>query len=382
MTANAERLRIGLNALLYSEARSYRAAGVSHYIGGLLNSLPQVDPDADYTAFTEPGISQYPGWQYLPQPGAVGHPIRRILWEQFAQPAAIRKAHLDLVHAPVYAAPLGSRCPFVVTLHDMVPFVYPEMLRPAKRAYLRRIVALSARRSAAVICISESTRRDVLRILGISPDKVHVVPVGVEPAMKPLPRAEVDAFRVKRGLPEEYLLYVGTLEPRKNIPLLLRAYYVLLQAGRALPPLLVGGGKGWYYSAIEELISDLALGDHVRLVGYIPQEELALWYNGAKVFIFPSLYEGFGIPPLEAMACGVPVITSNTSALPEVVEDAGMMVDAHSPDELAVALDHVLRDPQLHRSMAQRGLERAAHFSWEQSARQTAAVYRAALDAR
>lgn len=382
MEASDNQPRIGLNAQLYSSQLSYRGAGVSHYIQGLLNTLPQVDPDARYVAFLNDPSSSFKGWRtartHLPE----AQPWRRILWEQAAQPRLARRERLDLLHEPVYVGPLLAPCPIVVTIHDMSYFIYPELFQLAKRIYLQAMTQFTARHAAAIICDSESTRRDVLRILSVPGERVHTVHIGVDPEMQPLPRPAITEFRREHQLPLHFILFVGTLEPRKNLPMLLEAFAWLCQHSQLPHQLFIGGGKGWYYQTIEDQVEKLGLSERVHFPGFIPQAELPLWYNSADLFVYPSLYEGFGLPPLEAMTCGVPVITSNISSLPEVVGEGGVMVDPHEPVSLAREMLHLLSDPTASAELGMRGLAQARSFSWSNTARQTAAIYHSALGNR
>lgn len=373
------RPRIALNALLYSSEFSYRNAGVSHYIGGLLGYLPQTDNTAEYIAFHHTPQIRVDGWKLFTIDSIGENPWRRIAWEQFGQPGALRRVQANLVHAPVYVGPLAAPCPVVVTIHDLSHFLYPELFPLAKRLYLQVMTRATARRAAAVICDSASTRRDVLRVLRIPAERVHTVLIGVDAEMRPLEPQRVVQFRTERRLPERMILSVSTLEPRKNIPTLLKAYALLLGSGKEVPQLVIGGGKGWYYQAIEEQVKRLGLSDKVTFTGFIPQQELPLWYNAAEIFVYPSLFEGFGMPPLEAMACGVPVITSGRSSLPEVVGDGGIMTDTSQPETLARAMQQLLDSRELRDQLSLRGRARSRLFSWEKTARETSAIYHAIL---
>jgi glycosyltransferase involved in cell wall biosynthesis len=209
---------------------------------------------------------------------------------------------------------------------------------------------------------------------------VTVVPNGVGDEMQPLDPARVAAHRAARGLPERLILFLGTLEPRKNVLTLLEAFSLLCRRPGFAHTLVIAGGKGWYYQEIETAVERLGLRERVIFAGFVPQEELPLWYNAADLFVYPSLYEGFGLPPLEAMACGTPVITSNTSALPEVVADAGLMVDPLDAAALAEAMAALLDDPEARRALRAAGLRQAASFSWRETAQRTATVYHRILE--
>lgn len=370
-------LHVGVNAHLLSLDKSYRSAGINWYIYNLLQRLPDADPGIEYTVFLhEPGYVGREGQRLRRSRLPTRRPPVRIAWEQAVQPWAARRAGLDLLHCPAFVGPLAGSIPFVVTVHDLSFLLFPQGFRGWKRRYLRTLTGLSVRRARRVVAVSESTRQDLVQLYGLDPERVDVVHNGVDAAFRPLPAAEVAAFRSRRGLPERFLLFVGTLEPRKNIVRLVEAY-ARLPVPRV--PLMLVGGKGWFYEEMLVRVEELDLADEVCFVGYVPTEELPYWYNAAEVLAYPSLYEGFGLPALEAMACGTPVVTSSTSSLPEVVGQAGMMVEPTDVAALTAALQRVLDDAGLREEMRAAGQARAARFSWPETARATAAVYRRAL---
>jgi glycosyltransferase involved in cell wall biosynthesis len=278
-----------------------------------------------------------------------------------------------------FVAPLFSPCPTVVTVLDLSFLRFPEAFKGCKRAYLTQMTRLSARRAAKVIAISESTRQDVIELLGVPAERVVRIYCGADPHFRPLPAEEVAAFRREKGLPERFVLFLGTIEPRKNAIALIEAFAALTAAGPRQTKdvqLILAGGRGWLAEPIYARVEELGLADRARFTGYVPEEEKALWYNAATCFCYPSLYEGFGLPPLEAMACGVPVVTSNVSSLPEVVGEAALTVDPLDSAALCEALRRVLIDDDLHAELSALGPARARLFSWDEAARQTADVYR------
>jgi glycosyltransferase involved in cell wall biosynthesis len=293
----------------------------------------------------------------------------------------LRKERVDLLHALAFVTPLLSRCPSVVTIYDLSFLLYPESFRRAKRSYLGLFTRLSARRARRIIAISESTKRDVVRLLGVPPEKVEVVYCGIDEAFRPLAEDQVAAFRSQHGLPERFILFVGTIEPRKNVTRLIEAFADLRFAICDLR-LVIGGAKGWFYQDVFARVEELGLQGEVMFPGYIPVSELPLWYNAAELFVYPSLHEGFGLPPLEAMACGTPVVAANTSSLPEVVGEAGLTVDPLDVEGLAEAMRRVLGDDALQQEMRKRGLQRARGFSWTKTAQETVQVYRRAMEDR
>jgi len=367
---------VALNAHLLSPEAGYRNAGVSQYIQALLRTLPAAARGLRLTAYVGAGVADsFAGWQVRRTALPGNRPFLRILWEQALQPVALQRAGVDLVHAPVNVGPLVRTCPLVVTVHDVSFRLYPETFRPAQRLYQSAMARWTARHADRVIAVSESTRSDVLRHFGVAPERVVVVHNGVDDIFHRYPDHAIEAFRREKGLPERFLLCVATLEPRKNIVRLLEALARVPDA----PPLVICGGKGWYYHTIFAAIERLGLSGRVYLPGYIPAAELPLWYNAASWFIYPSLYEGFGLPALQALACGTPSIVSRASALPEVVGDAAVLVDPLDVEAMAGTLAQVLADPALAGVLCQKGVERARRFSWTRTAEETAAIYRAVL---
>jgi len=381
-------IHIGLNAHLLSLTETYRGAGINWYIHNLLTHLPRVDRDNRYTAFIGDGRFTGPGLALKLSRLPTSRPPIRIFWEQVVQPFALRKEKVDLLHALAFVTPLLSPCPSVVTVYDLSFLLYPESFKRLKRLYLGLFTRLSARKARRIIAISESTKRDVVRLLGVPSEKVDAVYCGKDAAFRPLVRDQVATFRAKHGLPERFVLFVGTIEPRKNVTRLIEAFANLhtctlahLQTCRlANLKLVIGGAKGWFYEDVFARVEELGLEGEVVFPGYIPVSELPLWYNAAELFVYPSLYEGFGLPLLEAMACGTPVVTANTSSLPEVVGEAGLTVDPLDVDGLAEAMRRVLGDEALRQEMRERGLQRAEGFSWMKAAQETVQVYRRAME--
>lgn len=370
-------MHIGLNAHLLSLAQTYRGAGINWYIHNLLLNLALADQENQYTVFLgdrrfppNPGLTLRISWLPTTQP------LVRIGWEQLVQPFVLRQEKIDLLHSLAFVTPLVSPCPAVITIYDLSFIIFPQGFKYLKRLYLTLLTRLSAQKARRIITISESTKRDTMRLLGVPLEKVDVVYCGVDKAFHPLSEREVASFRQKRGLPERIILFVGTIEPRKNVARLIEAYS-RLRNGQV--KLVIGGAKGWLYEEVFARVEELALTGDVLFPGYISPDELPLWYNAAELFVYPSLYEGFGLPPLEAMACGTPVITSKVSSLPEVVGEAGLTVDPMDSEGLAEAMSQVLGDRALRQSMRERGLARTGRFSWAKAAQETVEVYRRAL---
>lgn len=264
----------------------------------------------------------------------------------------------------------------VTTIHDLTAVLFPQYHTQQVRETLAEKFRFAQTRADAVICVSESARRDAVEHLGLDPARVHVVHNGVDPAFRPLPPARVEAALRPLGLTQQgYILHVGTIEPRKNLVRLVQAYHRLCQRVPDVPRLVLAGMQGWLYEDVPAEVEALGLEERVVLLGRVAGELLPALYNGARCFVYPSLYEGFGLPVLEAMACGVPVVTSNSSSLPEVAGDAAILVDPYDVMGIAEAVEQVLMDDDRVTTLRERGLERAARFTWEATARETLKVY-------
>lgn len=266
----------------------------------------------------------------------------------------------------------------MVSVPDLSFRLFPAYHPRGRRLYLDLITRLSLARARAVIAISESTKQDICRLYGVPAQRVHVTHLGVDERFSPPTEAAKCAFRQKTGL-GPYIYYQGTLEPRKNLNLLVEAYRQLQQAGEVGHRLVLGGAPGWGYEAIREAVVRHGLEEQVLFLGYVSPAESPQWYGAADLFVYPSAYEGFGLPPLEAMACGTPVVTANTSSLPEVVGEAGMMVTPGDGTVLAEAMGRLLGDAELRAELGRAGHRRALSFTWAATAAATAEVYRKCL---
>lgn len=352
--------------------------GAGNYIIQLLRALVGLPAGARFSVFAQPHqralLNLPPGApvDFIAVPTM--SPALRLLWEQTIFPLRLARLAPDLLHSPHYTMPLAYPVPTVVTLHDATFFYYPQHHTFAKRHFFPFVMRLSARRAAALLTVSESTRTDMLRWIGASPQKTFATPLGVSPDFCPITdAARLDSVARTYALPSQFILFVGLLEPRKNLPALLRAFARLSPALSQLS-LVIVGRKGWMTQAIlEQVPADLRT--RIHFTGYVAQTDLPVIYNLAEVFVYPSLYEGFGLPVLEALACGTPVITSNISSMPEVAGDAAMYVLPENDAALADAIQQVILDPALAQTMRTRGLDRAAAFTWQQTAQKTLAVY-------
>ena len=369
--------QVAINAHLLSGRAWYRSAGVHQYIHHLLLHLGQADGSLRYTVLLGEGV--------LPPDVALtslrsrwptSRAAVRVLWEQLVQPWTLRRIGAHLVHGPAFVGPLLAPCPVVITIHDLSFIRFPTLFRPANRLYLTVLTRLSARRARRLIAVSAHTAAETTRLLGVPSERIDVVYHGVDPAFHPLPADEVAVFRQRQGLPERFVLCVGTLEPRKNQTRLVEAF-ARIHDGQV--KLVLVGGKGWLYDELFTRVEALGLSKEIIFPGYVMNDELPLWYNAATILAYPSLYEGFGMPVLEAQACGTPVLTSNVSSLPEAAGDAASMVDPYDVEALAAELDRLLTDKPLRHELRKRGLAHASQFTWPLMAQETADVYRRAL---
>jgi glycosyltransferase involved in cell wall biosynthesis len=311
--------------------------------------------------------------------------IPRFYFEQILLPHHCRKRKIDLIFSTHYTIPFLTRIKRVAVFHDMTFYLFPEMHQKIKRLYFKTLIPMSANRSSAIITVSESTKKDMLeRFTHLNAEKITVIHHGVDRLTDTVKKGkEQDNGTAnvlgKYGLTSGgYFLFVGTLEPRKNITGIVKAFHHLRKAEEALSKkykLVIVGKKGWFYKEIFESVKKHHLEDSVVFTGYVDEEEKQVLLRNAFIFLYPSYYEGFGIPILEAMACGTPVITGNVSALPEVAGDAAVLVPPRHWQEISTSMLKLLSDPHLHEKLSQKGLEQAAKFSWEKTAEKTMELF-------
>jgi len=359
----------------------HQHAGLGRYAQELLLALAAADGQNEYVVFyNNPAAARVdPSLERFPK---ITTPLSYKPWRLSAMLAhftRIPQDHLfsgvDLFHATDHLLPYFRRVKSVFTLHDLIFLFHPETHKPLNRWFLTLMMPRFLRAADAIIAVSECTKRDAIRFYGIPEEKITVIYEGVNPRFRPVGPEAMAAVRARYGLPEHFILYVGTIEPRKNLTVLLEAFSNLQSAICNLHLVFVGK-KGWLYEGFFHRLRELGLEDRVIFTGYVPDEDLPAIYSAADLFVFPSLYEGFGLPVLEAMACGTPVVCSNTSSLPEVAGDAALLVDPTDVRALAGAMERALRDEILWATLRAMGMEKARQFTWEEAAQKTLTVYR------
>ena len=354
-------------------------AGNETYAANLVESLAEIDGENRYTIYVtrREAFERFEGrWKNVRVRRTLPHaPLLRV---PFTLSAELRRRPVDLLHVQ-YTAPPFAPCPSVVTIHDLSFEHLPETFKRRSWMQLRLTVRRTARRAAHVIAPSEFTRRDLLETYRLDPARVSVVPLAASPRFRPVEdKDEIERVRRRYGIKGEYVLAVGSIQPRKNLARLVRAYSGLRrERGRSnLPKLALVGKQAWLYGETLRAVEEEGVQDSVVLPGYVSETDLPALYTGAVCFVYPSYFEGFGLPPLEAMSCGAPVLTGNLTSLPEVVGDAALTADPFDRDALALALARLIDDASLRATLRERGLQRARAFDWRETARMTLQVYR------
>jgi glycosyltransferase involved in cell wall biosynthesis len=364
-------VRIGI------DARKLYDFGIGTYIRNLLKQLARLDTDTEYVLLCRDADRQALaalGENFRPVTESAGN---YSISEQLRIPLALRRERVTLFHAPHYVLPPLVPCRSVVTIHDCIHLMFPQYL-PSRLAlrYAHMSISMAARRATRILTVSESSKRDILRFVDAPPEKIDVIHNAIDErfAIEPL---EEDVVRVRERfqLQDEFVLYAGNVKPHKNLERLIDAFHLVRQRGLDHIKLVMIGDEISRYAVLRRAVHRHQLHKYVRFLGYVPENTLAVMYRLAGVFVFPSLYEGFGLPPLEAMASGTPVVTSNVSSLPEVAGDAALLVDPYDPAAIADGIYDVLVNENTRRTLRQRGLQRAKQFSWEQSVGRVREIY-------
>jgi glycosyltransferase involved in cell wall biosynthesis len=385
-------VRIGMNAFYLGAVTT----GSGQYINHLIRQLTRLGDESEYVLITnidwrmQDTSHSHSLFFILHSPLCILHPVpthfdsigenlAKLWFEQVSFPRACRRQGVELAHVPYFASPLFPTTPTVVTVHDLIPMLLPAYRGSMLVRLYTLLVAIAAKRADMVLTDSQASKWDIVHLLDIPSERVRVIYLAADDIYQPvLDDHRLTAIRQKYGLPESYLLYLGGFDQRKKVPTLLKAFAQLAKDSRAF--LVVAGRlpeKGSdFFPDPRPIVQELGIEERVVFTGWVPEEDKPALYSGARAFVFPSLYEGFGLPPLEALACGTPVIASNRGSLPEIVGEGGLLLEPDDVEGLAAAMEKLLTDDDLWDDLRRKGLAHVAKFSWEKTARETLAVYR------
>lgn len=359
------------------DARKLRDFGIGTYIRNILMELSRLDRDTEYVVLCRPddvdsGDVLGSNFRMVPETAATYS-----VAEQFKIPLSLAREGVRLVHEPHYVLPPLTRCRSVVTIHDCIHLMFPEYL-PNKLAYYyaKGSMWTASHKADRILTVSEASKKDILRFFNVAPDKVEVIYNAIDERFLAPPNAErMELARQRYQLDHPFILYVGNIKPHKNLERLIDSFARARSQGLDDLKLIIIGDEISKYPPLRQSVHKHKLDKHVRFLGFQPMETLAAFYRLARAFVFPSLYEGFGLPPLEAMACGTPVVTSNVSSLPEVAGGAAVLVDPYDEDAIASAIVRAVSDDSLRAELIEKGIQRARTFSWKQSVKKIHDIY-------
>lgn len=354
--------KILLNGLQLGKQNS----GVQYYTEYLLKALQQIKSlDFEFDILKINNINR-----------KGGSSLKRIFFEVFLLKFYIKKSHFDLYHSPHYILPNKFKIPAVVTIHDLITLDFPELCKYQSVFYFNFFFKRTIRNAKIIIAVSHTVKKDIMRHFDVDAHKIRVIHLGIDPIFKNT--LDLD-LAIRYHLPERYILFVGNIEGKKNLTRLLLAYKELINQKKTTHKLVLVGKDGWKNKSFYRTISKYNLKEHILFTGYVPKKDLPAIYSMADLFVFPSIYEGFGIPPLEAMACGIPVIVSNQGASPEICGDACLLVNPYDIHEMAKSIEILLNNKELRQNKINLGLERVKQFNWEKTARETLKIYEEAI---
>jgi glycosyltransferase involved in cell wall biosynthesis len=363
------------------DARKLRDYGIGTYVRNLLRHLSRLDHTTEYVVLCQAqdsSITNELGENFRAvSQGSPAYSVR----EQLQVPLDLRRERPDLFHAPHYILPPLTPCRSVVTIHDCIHLRFPQYLpNRLGYAYARGSMWIATHRASRILTVSEASKRDILEFFHVPDQKIDVIHNAIDERFNQVPpEEEVAKVRERYQLDGPFVLYAGNIKPHKNLERLIEGFHAFRRGGFDDVRLLIIGDQISKYATLRRAVHRHQLHKYVRFLGFVPDRTLAVLYRLAAVFVFPSIYEGFGLPPLEAMASGTPVITSNVSSLPEVVGDAALLIDPYNPDAIADAIHQVLTDASLRDGMRERGFARARHFSWERSIKRVREIYQEVL---
>lgn len=374
-------MRIGVDARVLLKPKT----GIARYLRNLITNLLLIDEKNRYVLFMDkkgdfdfsaPNCEERVIW--LPSLGKKW--VRQLespFWMNLCLPWGLRKEHIDLLFCPNSISPVRRTCKKLLVIHDFCPILFPELGKKFYAYYLRKTFLSEMKEVSKVITVSHNSKKDVIQLFNVPEDKIKTIHSGVESIFKPIDDRLLQNERLQKYdlIAKDFILYVGGLNPRKNVIRLINAYYKLRKSKIIKHRLVIVGGEKQPYLYIEKLVKTLGLENDVILTGYVADEDLPYIYSRADLFVYPSLYEGFGFPPLEAMACGTPVVSSNISSIPEVTGDAAVLVNPNDTNAIAEGISEVLINDDLRQNMIRKGLERAKLFSWKKTAKETLSIF-------
>jgi glycosyltransferase involved in cell wall biosynthesis len=368
-------MRIGVDVRIFY----HRTAGIGSYTLQLLTALSKIDEENDYLLLqhrrqVEPLVKS-PRFSRMTLFTPAHH-----RFEQWPLSLETRFLNLDLIHSPDFIPPLHNKISSVITIHDLAFLLYPKFVTADSARYYGQVED-AVKRANRIIAVSHSTKNDIIKLLGAPESKIDVIYEAAAPFYRPIPREQAQQSLKSAGihLPEQFILFVGTIEPRKNLATLIHAYHILKERYHHDLPLVLAGAPGWLSDDVHEIVNTLGMDEDIYFLGKTANEHILALYNLSTVLAHPAHYEGFGLPPLEAMACATPVVCSDAGSLPEVVGDAAMLVPPEDVEAWAVALHRIIADDRLQDDLSQKGVKRAKTFSWEKAARETLETYRKAV---
>jgi glycosyltransferase involved in cell wall biosynthesis len=375
-------MKIGVNVHLLSFSADYRQTGIGLYIENLLKHLaPMIgSEDINLLGYDRNIKKHFNSYNFIPSNIDTTSPIKRIFWEQLVSHNVVCKENIDIYHCPMHVIPiLPKKKPYktVITVHDLANFKFPQFYKGFKQKYLTTLTRLSAQLADRIIAVSENTKKDIIEILNIPESKIDVVYNGNN---LQIPK-DLDIIHLDIEFPKQYILFVGTLEPRKNLEGLIKSLIFLAEKKKRLIPLVIAGPLGWKYAKIQAMAEQYQLmGGNIIQTGYLKPDELCAIYKKATIFVYPSFYEGFGFPVLEAMSLGVPVITSNISSLTEVGGDAVQYIDPNSIEDLANKVNLLFGNDYLCQELSIKSKKRSNLFNWKAAASQTLQTYNKTME--
>jgi len=351
-------MKIGIDA----QTTMGQKTGFGFYVKNLVENLKKIDKKNQYFLFKPKASCDFSA-------------PKRFIWDQIRISKLAKEKKVDILHQPCFSLPLFYGGKIVATIHDLIAVKYGEDIPFFSRMYFSKWMPLTYKKADAIISISEHTKRDIIKYFRIPEEKITVIYEAANASYKKIDDQKgIGDVRKKYQTGDKYLLHIGTLNPRKNLLFLVDVFSEVIKKHKDYN-LVIVGKEGWYFDQLYEKVKKLDLKNKIRFTGYIDEKDKAYLYNGASLFVFPSLYEGFGLPPLEAMSCGIPVISSKTSSMPEVVGDAGILLSPNDKKSWIKNINNVLSDKKLQKQMSEKSLERAKYFSWEKCAKQTLKVY-------